>query len=346
MKHLFYIHSNITYLLSKAIIQYHEIIDKDIVIIKNRGVILSIDDMNKYPVYSISDLPSLDNHINFLKSWSKLIQYEEFIRKAVNNEKYFIYVPLTMLRGIQILINNRNCEGFSIMEEGTDSYLLQDKLLEQHPTRKIKITEKIGYLGKVKNNYYIQGDYKNVYGISKKSFPDYKRKITLNNVFDFNSSYSNHSYDHILILDAVSVYGDIKLEDHLYSIEKTMRYLMDRKIKKIFYKYHPAQFGTIEIDRFEKLFFKFKDQISLVKIPNDIIIEELLINNKKITFYVNVSSLGMYAKEFGHNVYSFANFIIEKCPAYKKIFEIYPEYYIDNIQYLNMDDNIGINNSN
>src|SRR5215217_871201 len=131
MKHLFYIHSHITFLASIKSINFLKLDYTDCVFIIHRG---KIDD---YKFSKVKMVEFIYNHHNietytiskkFWKNWKKLDKLDEFINIAISNNYFTFYTPHTYASFLALIVTHKKCKGYNIIEEGLGSYLKKDKL--------------------------------------------------------------------------------------------------------------------------------------------------------------------------------------------------------------------------
>jgi len=337
MKHLFYIHSHLSKLVSELVIEYEGINKMDIVFLLFRN--MDIKDCG----YKVIKFPYGDEsiyfkyHKNIFKSYRKLYNYSNFIDELTSNEPFFLYTPHVMKKVVQIIINKKKCLGYSILEEGSASYLAEEKLNQYYPERKVNLRGRIGYLGKIKNSKFVDSNYNKVYGLNKFSFPGYKRKINLSdNFLSYNDGCDYNMYEgsSIIVLDGTSIYDDVSQGINVYSIYTILEHIKFNKISLIFYKHHPSQYGTIEEKLYDKIFYKYRDKLIINKIKPFTSIESIMLNTKNLKIYISTSSIGIYGLVLGHKVYSTAKILSDVDSSVWDQMNMYPNHLLNKINYL------------
>lgn len=125
MKHLFYIHSYVTYLVALGVIENKGIRNEDVILICGRGVAYSNDfvslDVNQsFP--SLAKLPTYGAPLMYLKKRSVIHSFDQTIAGFTNNEFFICYLPSNNHYLLQLLASHKLCCGTCFIEEGLFSY--------------------------------------------------------------------------------------------------------------------------------------------------------------------------------------------------------------------------------
>ncbi|WP_035663771.1 polysialyltransferase family glycosyltransferase, partial [Flavobacterium sp. ACAM 123] len=133
MKHIFTIHSPITFLMAIAVIKTNNLKDDEILILTS-----GYDPIINLP-YVKKSFDSINRSlIEKIRYWNTPKESDKYINSFLEkNENFVAYIDLMHMHQ-RILITNKNCLNFSFIEEGTASYLLPNTV------------ENVGYL--FKNN--------------------------------------------------------------------------------------------------------------------------------------------------------------------------------------------------
>lgn len=125
MKHLFYIHSHITYHVSLEVIKHEKLDASDCVFMYGRkfqplAAPLGIEQV---------ELPFTHHPINsfavarkFWRGWNKLSDFDRFTQNLVGKNSFRLYTNQSGIDFIRLFISHRQCAGFSFLEEGMASY--------------------------------------------------------------------------------------------------------------------------------------------------------------------------------------------------------------------------------
>jgi hypothetical protein len=328
MKHLFTVHSPITFFSACTIIFQEKIPHEKVIIIADGyDVPFEIGDTVKsYQQNEKGAWQKIKNR-NIVKA------YDNYIEAITNGEDYIAYIDL-MHAYQRIIITNSKCISFNFMEEGNASYVIPDNLFF--------ITNGANRLGFRNKNFkdfvlsflrVIRGvnirmlslpfnpqaygyiDTVKFYTFSKHGFPGVvnDKKIILNpNTIDeilIEKCYCN-TFDNstIWIEDYFPrVYG-ISDANHSDAIQEVIDSLKGSGERKIFIKLRPNS------DAANSLLVKIllKNEMNIEIIPNNVLAEALFLKSKNLKVIGIVSSLLFYAAIFGHQSFSFYDILKDK----------------------------------
>jgi hypothetical protein len=329
MKHIFFIHSYITYLVSLKVIEKEHLDKQDCAFLINRKIIIN-DVIATYDIEQFGSAGMFPINRNLSKSWSALKSIDIFIDKITGHRPYFFYCPQTSLRIISAFITNRRCKGFNLIEEGLASYfergVINKSQLPERQSLKVKLNKILGYGNRLPNLHFFDSGYKKAYGISEHSFPSFRDKVVLGNYF-IKSNGHNHEYDHkhILVFDALIEAKLVTSEQYLQALESLIEYFIRGSIKDVYFKLHPEQLKAYGSSEIVRAFLNKVHSVRFKELPPDTILEQIIAFNSNLTLYIVISSVGLYAAFAGHKVYSFINHLqgvdgklansVEKLPA-------------------------------
>lgn len=326
MKHVFIIHSNLSYLASLGVICKENIPINDAVIIGNNynnkwGPIevhciklKRIKDFFKYPLESVAPIYTTDKLIN----------------KLCQKENYIAYVDaITPLQ--QIIVTNRRCINFHYVEEGLSVYReriyfqsLIDNFSKNRPFRNNKIKHILsdlllvlkGFSFKMQALPYIYNACfncidKKCYGFSTNSFYQ-ANNLELISLKQISQNFSwpqkcNLNNSHIWLGSPITNFHNIPLNDYIIAIKQTcLTYLLNNNIKKIYIKFHPKEEEDSKRDTI-KLFTNNKIEVEIL--PDDLFIEIELLSTNNANLWSVDTSIFLYASEMGHKCYSITKHI-------------------------------------
>jgi hypothetical protein len=251
--------------------------------------------------------------------------FDAYISDITNNEYFIAYIDL-MHNWQRLLVTHKNCKSFNFIEEGTASYSVattMDAVTHINMNSKYRlgkvgiIKEAIkgsiqllrGYPRRILQMPYYYGNYADVkdvyyYGLHESTFPGVKPNKKINLHIGLNSSKMKELSGAQILNDCVlwiedSYYSwfNIPVENYKEVIEKSIKQLPDSTLSKNHYiKLRPSQkkenSAIIEILK--------KHTSSIYILPDNIIIESLLIVSKNLVVIGNVSSVLFYAAILNH----------------------------------------------
>jgi hypothetical protein len=348
MKHIFYIHSPITYLIAVSVCRYLDLPAKDALFI--------CDGFNRNTeIATVKDISEYNKGKNILSRSYKNIKYfnkAKFVDKIISDfilgYEFIAYVPV--MRFVEkVIVTHRKCKGFNFIEEGLAHYYKGETLYSLSIAnvrydwrtsifRKRQWNEIFrqvillirGYnmrLLALPFSYSCYNQFENVrfFGITRDTFPmidEQKRQIIpLTN--DLKPFYNDLELDNGIVWigdNGVDYYGFSK-ELYLEGIKKgVIKYLKEEGRNKLFVKYHRGESQTMRSIQIE--IFKAYG-IDVVVISDNVILEEILLHSKNVTLYGVYSSLLYYASVMGHRALS--------------IYELLKRDYAKNLEGKNMD---------
>jgi hypothetical protein len=337
MRHVFLVHSPVTYLTAVAVIHSLGLSDRDAVIIFFEFEKITPKN-NQYVAVSISEFYSKKTYLkiyNYFKYFNVIKRIDRLVNSITKNEKYTAYVPVLLFAG-KALITNSNCVAFNFIEEGLIDYYKEETLQSltvikaREPWRSdfLKNTKLVlreiyevlrGYnfrLQALPFSYSCYNGFKNVfyYGFSKDSFPlvNEERRIIVpfeKNIFtDIEQKQKFDLTDQtIWIGDGAVIQYGLNRELYLKGIkEGCVQYLKQNSIQNIFIKFHRDEPQDLR-ETIKALFIN--NGINIQTIPDNVIMELLLFKSSNTTLIGVFSSLLYYAAIMNHGALSVYNFL-------------------------------------
>ncbi len=332
MKHLFYVHSHTTKLITQSIIQAEKLNKNDVIVLLNRGI-QGIDNhiCFDFPFchYPVESFPS---YLKFWKGRNKLNSLNSFLNSKLMGDEYLFYAPHLGLKMFQLIVTSSKCKGYCFIEEGKLSF---NRLVKKEIKKEIfdKFIDVLNYGNRIfwEQTYYTN-NYKVAYRFSHAAFPNSPRVENIQLQLT-NNKISKIIEKKVLILDPIVEAAVIKIEDYLISILRLIILLKKQNESQIYFKFHPDQ--QIEISK--KSIIDLFDSIECMKfieISNEDSLEEIAYSyNSKCKFYSMVSSSLFYLRYFGSETFSFLNL----CPnreAINRYLEKQPSPFVEILQFV------------
>ena len=305
MKHIFIIHSHITLLVAKKVINYYNFESCNVFFLTMRSY--KVNDKN-YKTYSLNEYP-----IGGRWFWKNRKYYEALSKETsfITNDEYKIYLPHTHHSSFVHLIYNKNCISYSYIEEGLACYLTKN--FSSGASNYLKLIKTFIRLGSWNYAEYLHNrswfnvlhrKFANAYCLSNRAFPELKSRIIL--PIDLKSQKIKKN-EAILAFDALSLFGIVTQTE----IFKLLELVIIPKLKItnyniIRFKFHPMHYKN-EKGKFEAELIrnKLKQLLSekIIEIGEEFILEDYFskVDCDVYTFY---SSIGIYASIFGNNSFS------------------------------------------
>lgn len=336
LKHLFYIHSPITYYVSIAVIIYEKLPKEQCVLLFDRDVEIPNTEYResifKVP-YSFMEVLKVYN--KFWKAWPRLKVLDHFIKKVTHKEAFIFYTPSTFTNQLKLVLKNKKCKGYNVIEEGLASYYTLETVNKiyhniSQPRRLNSFLYRLNFKFRLKyETEFLDSSYKTVYCISAKAFPGYKNRIEM--PYPFLNEKPYPSYKNILILDSLVESGMISFATFTFAMIDFFEILVKNDISELHYKRHPNQYRT-PVDPYNTLFNKLCNKIHFIEIPENESLEFIAGSGKikELQFFCTYSSAGLYASLSNRKVYS----LIELFGKYDDSFLEKTRVYLEKTQYL------------
>lgn len=344
MKHLFYIHSYITYHVALEVISYHKLNHMDCVLMYGRKFV----PLDPPAAIQHVDLPFSHHPINsfavervYWKGWKKLRKFDVFVQELTNGDKFKLYTNQTGIDFIRLFISHRQCRGFSFLEEGVASYYTLKKINTEicpsgSSTGFFKLLLLLNFRGRLSlEKCFYDSGYEHAYALSDASFPGFERKVKL--PFPFHNNLPMPEYGYILVLDATAEYGVTSVESALHALEETLQFLIKKGISMLWVKYHPDQANSEKVKKlYEHVFQRHSEFLIIEEVSQHVSLEFLAgnVNNSTTVFYIFLSSVGLYAGLCGREVYSFASYIAKHDEQYKQRVLRLPDAFKEKVKFL------------
>lgn len=328
MKHIFTVHSPITYFCAANVVIHENLKKEDVIFLYTKFV----------PPKNIGKvIPSFYEAHN---TWFKKIRtfnlvksYDRYITKITDGAEFTAYIDLAHYYQ-KILITHSLCKAFHFIEEGTASYFPPNDL---HSLSRIEIFGSFrvaGYRDKFRAIFRILRGFNlkllalpyfanaytflktiKFYGFHNEIFPGVlpnKKVILIPNqiALSLGSDYAdNFSNSLILVEDSYFDHYGINKKEKESCFERSVEVLRNHIVnQQVFIKLRPHQ---SEDQSNWANHFK-RNNLSYKIIPSGVILEDVLLGSKNCRIIGTVSSLLFYATIFGHKAFSNYSMIEEK----------------------------------
>lgn len=340
MKHIFLIHSHITREVAWAIIRHERIATSDVVFVLDRKFVTHEAGVRVVPL----DLP--DEYFliykNPLRGWHHLQRIRGFIDDLSGGE-FRCYFPHTYSEFASLASSHPLCRGYSLMEEGLWSYFPVEKMNEVVPPTilgwKQRLLSHVFYMGRFKDRYFCKDDYLSVYCTSEKAFPGFARKIVVDLAFPSSREdvpHSQGSTRKVIVLDSVVETRVVTEHDFMLGFDQLLDKMTGRlgEGEIVYLKRHPYQYVKPEFS--DRLIAYLKKKIAdheVQELAGDVSLEKMALTDQ-VEFYLNVSSVSIYAGRLGSKVYSYARSIGCSSPEFMRRVEGLPEIFHESVEFI------------
>lgn len=325
MKHLFYIHSSITFLVATKIVAQ---LDKsDCVFLWGRN--FKATTTIKHFEFPFVHLPKeyFSATLKFWETRKKVLEMDQWLNIVTEGHDFMYYTPQSGTNFFYVLIENNGCKGYNYIEEGRGSYFSKEQLdNKKKPSALRDILYRLNFKGRspsVKHFFdFSHNKFKAAYGLSQHTFPDLQEKVILD--IPFEKKEFAGQFDYILVPEPLVEFGIVSAATYQQTIIYLMEWAIKKGLKIVHVKYHPGQKQTIELMR--EIYNQYKDQVTVEEIPSDWSLEEMAVSTAA-NFVIITSSVGIYASLANRTVFSLAEQVIKLDPTYQKAVDDLPDFF-------------------
>lgn len=345
MKHLFVVHSNITYLAALGVICKENLLSEDVIIISD-----VYKQTTPVKCYFVDFSATLKNIVTHPFKRLRPVRYvDNIITQLCKDDIYIAYVS-ALFNFQRIVVTHPLCRDFHFIEEGLSvyykeipAYLSIAQTNEFRPWRNVGLKALFsdifmllkGYNAKMQAlpflyNAYFNTINKKFYGFNKDSFygvkhPELIDIKQLSDAFAFTKTY-NIDNTHIWLGTSVVKAYRYPLKYYISAIENgCIRNIKKRDIDHIHIKFHPSE---CEISRNATLDIFHRNGITTAIIPDEIILEMELLTAVNVCLWAVDTSILIYTKKTNVECNSIVNFLKdyskENIPTYWNSVNIIP----------------------
>lgn len=338
MKHIFTIHSHITFLAALAAIKYNNIPTDDVILICNAGYSPKVHDLFKGTIIqSFDEMESRNKSILRLIPLSYAKRLRRYTKEITGGEQYIAYIDIMSVFN-RSLVLEENCVKFNIIEEGIvnygdfDDFRMFTMDLDgmdwswTHAQQWKQVVNGIIRLLKGRSlrmlalpihpNAYINFKDVQLFTFSDHAFlnarSSHKVILKWEDTLDWldESIIPDYSDKNLWIGDSVCRFYSVDLKDYEHSLNKVLENENPTKERReIWIKYKGAE-SKKEVAITENIFSLYNYDIKYLH-KNDIM-ELGFLKSKNLTVFGNGSSLLIYANLMGHRVVSIFKYIPDK----------------------------------
>lgn len=332
--HLFLIHSPITYWVARSAIQREGLDPAQVLLLVARGFAPADERYRHVPIDYDSIPPSPRRLYQLPRCWRWLRATDRFVADLTGSRSFQLYTASTMERYIQVLRSHHLCAGFSFLEEGLYSYCTRDEMDRTHPRMRIRRWDRAGFLGRIRAARFFDAGHTRAYGIHPAVFPGFEHRVVLEDAIPPASETAVAGIGNVLVFDALSARRRVRLESLLAALRRLLTRLRSEQVTLLHYKFHPVQLGTSEVDAIEQLFREQEPALIARRLPDAFSMEALARARPDARFFVNLSSVGLYAALFGCPVFSFANWVVQAEPDFATYLDLAPRVFRERVRLL------------
>jgi hypothetical protein len=334
MHHLFVVHSPITRFVAEAAAAREHLAPERVVLLLARGAESGAPPARRTPI-SYGDVPDSPRSLREALACRLAVRrLDTLLADAVGGDPFHLYVPQTMERWIQIARSHPACAGFSLLEEGLYSYCTPAEIARTLPPMRHRRWDRIGYGGRVRAASFFEPGHTRAYAVTDEAFPGFPHRTVLPDAIPPAPHALAGGIDDVLVLDGLASQRRLRLDGLLDALERLCDTLRERGVARLHYKLHPAQAGTPEAAAIERALGGAGPALETLPLPPGLALESVARARPDSRWYVNLSSVGLYAALFGCSVESFARWIAEREPAFAEHVARTPQAFVRRVRFL------------
>lgn len=323
MKHVFFVHSHITWLVSRGVIRQRGLARDEVLFVCTRGY--------RPPDPEHEQLAFPDRR--WVLTW-RLAQWfrqkrelARFVERVARDGDFLWYLPHTGFPFFPALVGHPRCRGFHLIEEGIGSYHTPQALVD---IMRRTFALKPGWKGwvlrlwmRLKPPALADARYLVAYGCTDEAFPGYARRSKVDLAGEHPAGCED--IQAVLVLDNVLEASLAGEQAFFQCLEELVAKLAQDGRRSVHYKLHPDQYiDPRYTPRLQQVLQDNPHGVRFTELPAGYCLE-LLAAAGRTDFYVFVSSVGFYAAVSGCRVYSMASRLATLDARYRVILDTVPE---------------------
>lgn len=241
-------------------------------------------------------------------------------------DSFHLYVPQVQLPWIQVATGHPACKGYSYIEEGMASYYTADQLERKVPRQPPTFLDHLRYRGRLIGGGFFEPGHAAAYGMEAETFPSLDRRIVVGNVFEGAPPEGvPQGLDWVLAVDHLDRAEGISAEAVLHGLQEALAWLRAQGAGHVHVKLHPTQQAGEPAAKVQWVLDRA--ELDVRHLPTDLSLERLAASTPESRFVVGLSSVGLYAAMMGRRVVTNLKRVAEVSPAAWELYENFPESY-------------------
>ena len=338
MKHLFCVHSSITWLIALQVIKEEVLNEEDCAMVYYRN--LKIDPKGKeriaklpFSVFYPHDELSLK--ALFWNNWKNTKKLDNFASELTNGQPFRLYLPHSDMNYAALLLSHSLCESFAYIEEGLLSYVQKSEMGIINVKKKIWLRELWYYLAfkgrnqSVKPSFFEEHPkYAKSYGLSDLAFPFLKNTQVLSLPFEHKEKYEGISN---LLLIGGEIEGTlINAKTAEIAYNRMLAFMVEQGVKDVWVKFHPRNTPK-SIDLYNNILTKYSINLHYLDATD---VPEHILFSSNATLYTTLSSAAYYAYLCKCPVYSCAKIMGKHSPEFHRVMNKLPSFFRNIFNYI------------
>jgi hypothetical protein len=336
MKHIFYIQSNISFLVAKGTIQKLSLAPGNCIFLYGRNFF-----PEKLPDILLNkrvDEWGIPIKVWFWKSWKVLENVQRKIDAFIEDEvgeSYVLYTSSFIYYSISYLKKHQNCQSINFLEEGSGAYYNFEEKRRIIRQKKYDLRLYVIHLfyilnHKFKFTFILPHEYIRIFNQCESIFIVDNRAFTFTGVkkivvpFIFDTNTLSQDIKYLIVPSSHAELKIVRKKDYLEVLAEVITEFIESGIKQVHIKFHPYVSKHKNLNDYRQLIRSFEKQIDIVELPFSLQTEDVLFQSKAHV-YTDTSSVAIYAQKMGCKITSYSDKIIERDKRFSKYTSTQPK---------------------
>jgi hypothetical protein len=335
MKHVFCVHSNITYLTSLAVINKEDIDNTKVVFLTFRGFKIQ---NTLYKSHKLKEMWSKDDNKNYVFYLKGAITWFLWYFYKFKFNTLSVYVPNSMIFSCYLFSKISLVKKYSYIDEGVLYYVKKDQLFDGEVKKNSLFFFFFDLiLGVWKRKRYFLRGADNTYVYSERANKEFQNVNLLEfNPYLFKETKTINKYKKslIVVIDGVSAFDIIKHYEYLDILETVLNFIVNHSNDRVvYYKFHPAYFykNNNEANEIRSLFKRILSNQCNEELSSNENLESY-INDDNVLFITGLSTLGFLCYLSNMVYISYLNLYVDKGLMKEQISSLPSDYVISSMK--------------
>lgn len=336
MKHVFLLHSSITFLVAEGVREHRGIPSEDAIYLLSRGYTPPPCETRVVPVEFSHNPESFPTAQIPILSWGRLAEFDRWLDEVVERSDYELYLPQTGQRFMRLLMTHPGCRAVALIEEGLASYWSREVANERVPSKRVRWKDRLAYRGRLGTPFFFDPDVTVAYGINPESFPDFGTRVIVElSLLDGWCPPTFGDGETLVVLCGLSSAGYLDVESDLAGLAEALDCIARRGDLGVRYKLHPALASSPLRHRYHQLLETRCAELDLTveQLDEGVVLELVGLSCPDVPVVVNLSSAGFYAARAGSQVTSYAALIAARDASFRRKIEEMPPVFLESLTF-------------
>lgn len=332
MRHVFFVHSHITYLIARQIVAHERLSPADCLFLLLRGFAAPAD--CPVPAAAIEAV-AVPLSPRIWQVWGRIAALDRRINELTAGADFTLYAPHTDNATVRLLYTHPRCRAISYVEEGSASYIPRERWRKPYSFAN-NVLRYVYSRGRYPELQHFEDFYERAYCVSEHCFPGMSRKVVLPMPFGNVRVEPDPTGQAVLVLDALVEFGLVEPAPMRQALHGLLDWLLAQGRRQVLFKYHPVQAKDPARRAFyeQEIFGPYRDRLTFVELAPGVSLEDLAVSYPNVLFAILVSSVGLYAAFCGQRVVSVAKQLAASSEKFAARLALMPPVFFEVTEFL------------